>query len=286
MEFIEHQSAGQFLEVAMAFLEMNESQNSLPMGLALRVRDESREADAGTRFFSVGDSTGVVAVAIQTPMRSVVFSVMAADAAQLAAVELIDYLETLVGCVGPTEVVDVVAEVWRRQATGTLTLHAGMGLYELTELTSPRPAEGRLRVVSDGDFELCQRWVYQFMIDCNLPEATPGKLPGTVPQVEQRSLYFWEVDGEPVACAGWSRPLREGITVSLVYTPDEFRGRGYASNVVAELTAGLLDGSLYQPARKRVTLYTDLANPTSNSIYQKLGYKRIGDHKHFVFEEE
>ena len=284
MELREHKNATRFLDAAEAFLQERESENALPLGLALRTRDGANPGDTGSRYFTVEDGEGVLGVATQTPEHAVVFSAMPAAAVSCIATELPRVLDPLVGCIGPVEVVDEVAESWRAAHDGVLNVHASLRLFELTELTPATPCAGHMRLATEDEFELCQHFAYRFLIDCNLPEATPGVLPKRVLSIEQRRLFLWEVDGKPVACACYSRPLREGVTIGLVYTPDELRGNGYASNVVSALTAGLLDGSLIQPTRKCVTLYTDLENPTSNSIYRKLGYQPIGDHRHYMFE--
>jgi hypothetical protein len=67
--------------------------------------------------------------------------------------------------------------------------------------------------------------------------------------------------------------------VNFVYTPPEFRGRGYASNLVAHLSQELLD-----EGRKFCFLFTDLANPVSNSIYQKIGYRPVSDSERWEFD--
>jgi len=278
--------AARFLEHCEAWLSEHESQNSLPLGLALRLRDGSRSADRGTRCFSIEGGGRLEGAALQTPGRSVIFTGMGREAARFAAKALPQHLEALVGCVGPRQVTDEVAQVWTAEQPGRLTLHSNLRLFELTELTPPDAVPGSLRRATEEDLELCRRWLYAFGMDCNLPEAVPGRLPERVPQIEEGSLYLWEVDGRPVACAAWARPTSEGITIGFVYTPAQWRKRGYASNLVAALSAGLLDGSLYAPARKRVNLFTDLANPTSNSIYRKLGYRPIGDQNHYLFEEK
>lgn len=277
------ESASAFLERNVEWLGEHESHNSLPLGLALRTQAGSCADDEGTRFFSVERDGEPVGAAMQTPGRPVIFTRMGEDVARFISEQLPEHLENLTGCVGPKEVTDLVAQLWRAQQPGELELHARMRLFELTDLTSPPIAEGAMRQATQADFEFAQRWMYAFGIDCNLPGVVPGQLPRHVPALDQRSLYLWEVDGQPVACAAWARPVRECITIGFVYTPNECRGRGYASNVVAGLTAGLLDGSLYQPARKRVNLFTDLANPTSNSIYRKLGYQPIGDHNQYMY---
>ena len=72
--------------------------------------------------------------------------------------------------------------------------------------------------------------------------------------------------------AGSSRGTPNGATISAVYTPPEHRGNGYASACVAALSQWLLDDG-----KHFCTLYTDLSNPTSNKIYQNVGYHRIAD---------
>ena len=63
-----------------------------------------------------------------------------------------------------------------------------------------------------------------------------------------------------------------GIRIGPVYTPPELRGHGYASNLVAGVTQRQLDAG-----RDYVFLFTDLANPTSNKIYQDIGYQPVND---------
>jgi predicted GNAT family acetyltransferase len=81
---------------------------------------------------------------------------------------------------------------------------------------------------------------------------------------------LWEDGGEVVSLSGWGGPTPNGIRIGPVYTPPELRGRGYATSLVAELSQALLDAG-----RRFCFLYTDLANPTSNAIYERIGYVRV-----------
>ncbi len=81
-----------------------------------------------------------------------------------------------------------------------------------------------------------------------------------------------------VSLAGKTRPMPHGIVIGPVYTPPELRGHGYASAVTAGLSQHLLDSG-YQ----FVALFTNLANPISNSIYMKIGYKPLGDFNEYKF---
>jgi predicted GNAT family acetyltransferase len=93
-----------------------------------------------------------------------------------------------------------------------------------------------------------------------------------------RGVLLWEHDGEIVSFAGWGGPTPNGARVGPVYTPPELRGRGYATAATAELSRRLLASG-----RRFCFLYTDLANPTSNAIYERIGYRRVCESAEIVF---
>ena len=86
-----------------------------------------------------------------------------------------------------------------------------------------------------------------------------------------------------MSLAGWGGRTPNGIRVGPVYTPLELRGRGYATALTAELSRQLLDGRLFDGGRRFCFLYTDLDNPTSNAIYERIGYRRIAESAEIVF---
>jgi predicted GNAT family acetyltransferase len=95
--------------------------------------------------------------------------------------------------------------------------------------------------------------------------------------IEDQALLVWD-DGGVVSMCARSRPTPHGASISLVYTPPTLRGRGYASACVAEQSARILDSG-----RTFCTLFTDLANPTSNAIYQRIGYQPLADFRDICF---
>jgi predicted GNAT family acetyltransferase len=102
---------------------------------------------------------------------------------------------------------------------------------------------------------------------------TPAEARASAEQrVAAGEIFLW-VDGEPRSMAGRARPTAHGIAVNGVYTPPEWRGRGYATSCVAQVSARLLD-----EGRSFCVLFTDLANPTSNAIYARIGYRGIRDY--------
>jgi len=92
-------------------------------------------------------------------------------------------------------------------------------------------------------------------------------------------IELWEDEGEVVSLSGWGGPTPNGIRIGPVYTPPEHRGHGYATALVAELSQRLLDGG-----RSFCFLYTDLANPTSNAIYERIGYVKVAEAAMVAFE--
>jgi len=60
--------------------------------------------------------------------------------------------------------------------------------------------------------------------------------------------------------------------VGPVYTPPAHRARGYGSAVTAAVSQRATEAGA-----RDVILFTDLANPTSNSIYQKIGFRPVYD---------
>ncbi len=90
---------------------------------------------------------------------------------------------------------------------------------------------------------------------------------------------LWEDDGRPVSLAGYGSPTPHSMRIGPVYTPAAFRGRGYASAATAAVSQHLLDGG-----RRFCTLFTDLANPTSNKIYRQIGFEPVCDVDQYRFE--
>ena len=98
--------------------------------------------------------------------------------------------------------------------------------------------------------------------------------------MEARAVFLWEVEGETVAMAAAQGETPNGIRVGYVYTPPELRGRRYATTLTAGLTRLLLDRG-----RRFCFLYTDLANPTSNGIYLRIGYRKVAEALQVHFED-
>lgn len=149
-------------------------------------------------------------------------------------------------------------------------------LFRLAALKPPAPAPGgKARVAGAADRDLLISWIHAFSGEI----AEGGELAekGSVERaVDERlshaGLTLWETSGEPVSLAGHTRPAGRQARIGPVYTPPAYRGRGFGGAVTAAVSRALLDANAGE-----VVLFTDLANPTSNALYQRLGYEAVSD---------
>ena len=181
-------------------------------------------------------------------------------------------------CNGPASSMDHLA----RTVGEAFTPGIETVLHRLDAVADSRPRPGiSVTLASPGDTELIQHWNYRFAVDCGLlGEGSEEPADATVRRGGQ---YFLGKDaaGEPVSMAAITRETPKSACLSYVYTPEPFRGRGYASAVVAEVSQfALKSGKSY------CTLFTDRKNPTSNKIYRALGYRPIGEFREIVFGTE
>lgn len=185
----------------------------------------------------------------------------------------------LPGVLGP---VDLSREFVNRYAdrhgvTGKLMMSERV--YQCRKVTMPNGVPGRLVRATEDHRDLLVRWWRAFR-----DEAVPHE-PDRAEASVQRDLnatvgglWLWEVDGELVAFAGARGPTPSGIRIGPVYTPPEKRRNGYAAALVGSLTQELLD-----QGRRFVFLFTNLANPTANDLYQRLGYEGVADRSMYDF---
>ena len=262
--------AGQFLERTGAFLRSRPIEHSVLLSVPAQWVDVDSEAARANWWLWVEDGDDVVAAAIQTPPHGVGVSPAPDHALRLLASELYAHRPGLPSVSGVRHAArDVrrgLAPARRACAQGR---HGPGRSTWPTRCEPPAGVPGRLRQASTSDADLLRQWARGFYDDTG---AVHDDRDTIGPKVEAGVLFVWEVDGQPVSMVAHSA-AEGGITrVSLVYTPPSLRGNGYASAVVAALTAR----ELAHPGRQCM-LYTDLANPTSNKIYQAIGYRRVGE---------
>ncbi len=271
MELTRYADVEDFLAAAGDFLVAREAEHNLLLGVCQTVRDTPDAYTAPPYFATVSDGDRVVAVAIQTPPFQLVLSeIDDAAAIPMLADDLVG--RELPGAVGPVEHVRTFMDERTARGAPRGRLRTSERIFQLTAVTPPPRVPGHARIAEPADRELVARWLEAFMREAledepsDIEEMTDRWLSR-----RGRTLYLWE-DGDVVSLAGVGSRTPNGVRIGPVYTPPEARNRGYASALVASISQEQLDAG-----RRFCFLFTDLANPTANHIYQAIGYEPVRD---------
>ncbi len=262
-----HLQADSFYQRATPWLLRKEAEHNLLLGLAERLRSGNHAYDDPIYLATVEDDDEVIGCAMRTPPHKLLLTRMPQEALPLLIEDVAELYSTLPGILGSEEAARSCAEIWCRMRGSEFSRGMRQGIYALEKVAAPaQPAAGHLRSAAESNFVLVCKWSDGFHRDIGLAEVP-------VEQIERlisgRHLFIWE-DGEPKSIVAGVGRTAHGIRISFVYTPPEFRGRGYATTAVAELSRRYLEEGL-----QFCFLYTDLSNPTSNSIYQRIGYRQV-----------
>lgn len=237
---------------------------------------------------SVLDGSGAV---VGLAMRTAPFAphppfvlAMPEAAARALARAVLDRGESLGGVNGSLPTAQVVADEAARLTGRRAEVHEHTRLFELGELVEPAPVPGRLRAATPDDAALALAWFNAFAADAaeqaGRSRATSFErhdLADMLQRIQQRRVWLWEDEaGETVHLTGHGLPAYGVARIGPVYTPSRHRGRGYASAGVAAVSRRL------RAEGARVCLFTDQANPTSNKIYEALGFRRVVDMANLV----
>jgi GNAT superfamily N-acetyltransferase len=269
-----------FLALAGEFLAAREAENNLIFGILSNLEADPSQYGEPPYLATVLDGDRVVGAAIRTPPWRLVISELDDPA---AAQHLVDDLEgeDLPGVVGPAGAAGRFAEAWaaRRGIRQRIGRHERN--FRLRRVIPPRAAPGGMVRSRAEDLDVVTAWAKAFheeAIGASGPAQDYDAMADRWIRGLGRTAYLWVDEGRPVSLAGAGGLTPTGIRIGPVYTPPDLRGRGYASNLVAGVSRRLLDSG-----RQFVFLFTDLANPTANKIYQAIGYEPVNDVDEYEF---
>jgi len=266
-----------FLNRTQKWLEEEEAANSLMLGIAFRLQRRPELIEAF--YLKTIEADGrLLLAAVMTPPYNIVLSCRG-DEAEVAIPPLIESLRDkkwpVPGVLGPKELAWSFAKRWVAVAGGSYRLVRQQRVHQLRQVILPPSEQGALRLATEAEFEMVLDWVNTFQEEAMGGSGSQSAHEVTRELVKNRladdAIYLWD-DGGPLSMAMKTRPTRNGISVSYVYTPPELRRRGYATACVAELSRLLLASGV-----AFCSLFTDLANPTSNHIYSEIGYRPAAD---------
>lgn len=228
-------------------------------------------------WVEAGESGGVSGAALRTPPRRLLASSMSAATADILMPRLLEADPELPGVNGPQPAASYLAEAWRRCAGGTVEPVMSQAIYWLSHVAEPpRHPPGRSRPAGDSDRGLMIEWMRAFSREAGIPVVEDVE-SAIERRLGDRGLFVWDQD-RVASMVGISPPVAGVVRLGPVYTPPEARRHGYATALVADVSRQALAAGA-----TKCMLYTDLANPTSNSIYQTVGYRRSNDAQDYHF---
>jgi uncharacterized protein len=286
VEVVRLDDAAAFLAQAEPLLLADEARHNLILGIAGNARDGVYE---DYRLWLVRHGGEVATAAVQTPPFNLILARPRAAEA-LGALARTVAEEELPGVVGAQPEVAEFAELWSAHTGRATRTHMRQGIYAVERVELQPAVSGAARVATVDDRELALRWWLAFGDEASSAAERGSGRERAEATLDHRlsspsaGIIFWEDGGEPMSFAGWTGPTPNGIRIGPVYTPPELRGRGYGTAVTAELSQRLLDGRLFEGGRRFCFLYTDLANPTSNAMYERIGYRRVCESAEIGFD--
>jgi predicted GNAT family acetyltransferase len=281
MEIRHFQDPVIFQDEVLAYLLGHEAENNLLLGiLASVIAGEYRDREPYLALVEEDGRPRLVAMC--TPPFPVLLSYEKTlpDESMIRAV-LEDLVATLgagfSGFSGNKELSACFAAAWENLTGDRPQLKMAMRIYKLEQVRKVEVVPGRMRPMVKEDLDLVREWYSGFNRDTKGDNPVPDQVERQVQRYagadpKQRGLMLWELEGRPVSMAGYAGPTPHGIRIGAVYTPPEQRQKGYASACTANLSQHLLDMGF-----DFCFLFTDLLNPTSNHIYQQIGYDPVCD---------
>jgi predicted GNAT family acetyltransferase len=267
----------EFCHTAQDYLLQHEAEHNLLLGIShTLLHDPDRYPEPP--YLAIAETNGkILAAAIRTaPYKLVLSKVQDLDALRLIAQDVRNDGKQIPGVSGLVAEVATFLQIWQTLTGQSYRQVMSMRIHQLTQVDPVATANGYLRPATECDRPFLLDWFTAFVSEIGevVTEAPEKMVDGGL---KRQSIYLWE-DGTPVSWASGSQSLPTAARIGPVYTPPEYRRKGYARACVAALSQKLLDQGC-----DRCFLFTDLANPTSNHIYQQIGYRPICDWHDYLF---
>lgn len=288
MKFKLYTDVHEFYKDTYDVLMRHEAQNLIPLGNLIMGHEGEDKTDwrDPVHWFmaTISDAQGIQLTAIMTPPHNITFYATDNIIKPEAIDCLIDGLKDreIPGVITEKSLAAYFAEAYTLRKGITFRTTMNQRIYELTAVNPDIQKVGCVRLLDKKDIHFFPYWAEAFNA-----AGSYGKTEMSIPQdaepylyrIASKKLHILEDNGIPVAMAGFTRVMQTAIGVAFVYTPPYERRKGYATSIVAQISQLALNKGF-----TKCVLYTDLANPTSNSIYQKIGYTPVCDSLQLKFE--
>ena len=288
MHYIQYNDIKRFYGDTFNVMMRHEAQNLVPLGNVIignEGKDKTGWRDPANWFMAtISDGTGIKLTAIMTPPHNLTLYATNNEINDEAINRLVDGLLMngiiINGVMTESDLALRFAKAYTISKGIKYKVNKNQRIYELCEVNPDIPSIGNLRSARESDMAFLPYWSEGFNNDCFGSNPAVSSDAGHYRyDISTGNLYILEFNNTPVSMAKINRKMMTVCGVGYVYTPPYFRGRGYATSCVAEISRLILERGF-----TKCVLYTDLANPTSNSIYQKIGYDPICDSMEIKFE--
>ena len=259
-----------FLAAAEPFLLRAEVENNLILGIAHALATGSSGASPTPYFAAVLDPEIRLCAFSTLPSKLGITQADSPGGLDLLAQDAHLACPGIRDILGPEPTAGAFVERFAALRGRPISRRIAQRIHQLTAVIPPDPLPpGRFRAVRPADLPVVTSWIQAFMAETDAIQGDPAHLAAS--RVASGELYVWE-DRHPVTMAAWTGRTPNSVRINLVYTPPTARERGYATACVAALSQTMLDAGT-----RFCCLYTDLANPTSNAIYRRIGYRPVSD---------
>ncbi len=256
-----------------SLLVKREAENNLPLGILKNLSEV--ESEQPPSLIYVQDHGRIVTMAMRTPPHLWILpsiSTTTQETIEQLVHFIIENNLDLPGVLGEQQAVQWFIEACQKTGQFRAQLHMRQGIYRLDELRPVDIQPGKLVVADESHLSLAKQWFRQYATELDEPMMKEQAEKTAESMIRNQKMHLWVVDGVPVSMVNQARVTPNGVTVNGVYTPDHFKKKGYATQATYHLTKKLLDSGY-----TFCSLYTDSDNPTSNSIYKRIGYEWVGN---------
>jgi len=271
MKVHRYQDANQFYDRVKDYLLTDEALHNVQLALCHSLIHNPESFKEKPLLATVEAEGDILAVAMRTPSRNLLLSKIQDFGAIKAMAQDLHLTEnSLPGVNAPNAEAKAFVETWRSLTSQSYEMKMALRAFQLKQVQKISSSVGELRQATERDRQLLIDWFEAFVVEA-LGIAATNTERAVERHLQRGTAYLWE-DETPVSIACNVGITPNGAAISVVYTPPEHRRKGYGSSCVAALSEILLSRG-----HKYCFLFTDLANPTSNHIYQAIGYQSVGD---------
>ena len=285
MEARFYEEVDDFYDIAYPFLLAREAENNLLLKILISLKENIH--DIGKKrplLFSLTDNDDVKLISLRTPPHDLLISYTDnLDTIDVLVEELTKRNEKLPGVLSFKKAADKFTELWCERKLLKPHLLRKERIYKLVEVSKDTIGNRQFSIASKTHQKIVLKWAEEMLKEA-LADATEDDIEQTTNHLRKEfeenksKMFLLFDDNEPVSMVRKAGKTPNGNFVNLVYTPPSLRRNGYATECVAKLSKQLIE-----EGNKYCFLFTDLSNPTSNSIYQKIGYRPVIDENHYKF---